>query len=104
MPERKESPKVANGMNTQPEVVPAGRAIYERVTADVGRGMAYTPFLVGIFWLIAHAWPGAGRALFWLAAAFMAYSVIHFAVVILAGIAIATTRNEACAGLSGCIE
>ena len=82
-------------MNSQSEPAPTGRAFYDRVATDAGQNMAYVPFALGFFWMIAHIWPSAGRVLFWLAAAFMAYTVFHFAVVILAGILVATTRNEA---------
>ena len=73
-------------MNAQPDQPPTGRALYERVSEDVGRGMAYVPFFLGGFWLIARIWPGAGRVLFWIAAAVVAFSLLHFLFVVLAGV------------------
>jgi hypothetical protein len=64
-----------------------GYAVYEKVARDAGGNIAFAFIGLGIIWLLAKFWLGAAKVLFWVAAAMMVLSVVHFLVVVTAGAA-----------------
>jgi hypothetical protein len=65
---------------------PEGYKFYEKVAADAGANITFAFIGAGVIWLIGRWFSTAARVLFWIDAALMAWTIVHFVVVTVAGV------------------